>query len=278
MDLAKARALVTGGATGIGRATARALAERGARVAICGRREGPLREAAREVGAVAVPADVSDEAQVRALVPAVVRELGGYDVLVNNAGLGAVAPRLELEASVFRRVWETNVLGAMLVARESARHFVRERRGNIVNVASTAASRGSAGGTAYVASKFALAGMTECWRAELRQHDVRVMQINPSEVLTDFFVAAGVGRRPEDPSKLRGEDIARAIVAMLELDDRAFVPEMTVWATHPKTCASPSGASRGRRAARGRSPSRSSRRRRRRRSAPAPSGARPAPR
>ena len=234
MDLTKARALVTGGGTGIGRATARLLVERGARVAVCGRREQPLREAARAVGAVALPADVSDEAQVRALVPAVVRELGGYDVLVNNAGLGAFAPLLDLETSEFRRVWQTNVLGAMLVARESARHFVAERRGHIVNVASTAASRGSAGGTAYVASKFALAGMTECWRAELRQHDVRVMQINPSEVLTDFFENAGVGRRPDDPSKLHPEDIAQAIVSMLALEDRAFVPEMTVWATHPK--------------------------------------------
>ena len=235
MDLTKARALVTGGASGIGRATARLLVERGARVAICGRRESPLREAAREIGAVALPADVSDEAQVRSLVPAVVRELGGYDVLVNNAGFGAFAPLLELEAEEFRRVWETNVLGAMLVARESARHFVGERRGNIVNVASTAASRGSAGGTAYASSNFALAGMTECWRAELRQYDVRVMQINPSEVLTDFFESAGVGRRPADPSKLHPEDIGRAIVSMLELDDRAFVPEMTVWATHPKS-------------------------------------------
>jgi 3-oxoacyl-[acyl-carrier protein] reductase len=203
-------------------------------VAICGRREGPLREAARELGVTPIAADVSDEVEVRALVASVLSELGGYDVLVNNAGLGAFAPLLELAVRDFRRVWETNVLGAMLVARESARHFVAERRGSIVNVASTAATNGSVGGTAYVSSKFAMAGMTACWRAELRKHDVRVMQINPSEVLTDFFEAAGVGRRPDDPSKLHPEDIAQAIVAMLSLDDRAFVPELSVWATNPR--------------------------------------------
>jgi 3-oxoacyl-[acyl-carrier protein] reductase len=234
MELSEAGVLVTGGGTGIGRATARLLAERGARVAICGRRPGPIRETAAAIGAIPLVADVSDEAQVRTLVAATVRDLGRYDVLVNNAGFGAFAPLLELDVADFSRVWETNVLGAMLVARESARHFVGQRRGNIINVASTSASRGSAGGTAYVASKFALAGMTQCWRAELRQSGVRVMQINPSEVVTDFFEAAGVGRREDNPTKLRPEDIAHMIAAMLTLDERAFVTEATVWASAPK--------------------------------------------
>jgi 3-oxoacyl-[acyl-carrier protein] reductase len=76
--------------------------------------------------------------------------------------------------------------------------------------------------------------MTECWRAELRPHNVRVMQINPSEVLTDFFVMAGTGARADNPTKLRAEDIAFAIASMLELPDRGFVTEATVWATNPK--------------------------------------------
>jgi 3-oxoacyl-[acyl-carrier protein] reductase len=234
MDLSEARVLVTGGGSGIGRATAQLLVSRGARVAICGRRAGVLREAADAIGAVAIPADVTDEEAVRGLVAAVVRELGGYDVLVNNAGFGSFAPLVETDAAEFRRVWETNVLGAMLVARESARHFVAQRRGNIVNVGSTAGTRGQAGGTAYCATKFALSGMTECWRAELRPHDVRVMQVNPSEVLTDFFAVAGAPRRADNPTKLRAEDIAFTIASMLELPDRGFVTEATVWATNPK--------------------------------------------
>jgi 3-oxoacyl-[acyl-carrier protein] reductase len=234
MELSTAKALVTGGSTGIGRATARMLAERGARVAICGRRADVLREAADEIGALAVPADVSDEADVRRLVETVVRELGDYDVLVNNAGFGTFADLVDTTAADFRRVWETNVLGAMLVARESARHFVARRRGNIVNVASTAGTRGQPRGTAYVATKFALSGMTECWRAELRQHNVRVMQVNPSEVLTDFFATAGGAAAAANPTKLQADDIAQVIVGMLELNDRGFVTAATVWATNPQ--------------------------------------------
>jgi 3-oxoacyl-[acyl-carrier protein] reductase len=120
----------------------------------------------------------------------------------------------------------------MLVARESARHFIERGGGSIVNIASTAGQRGFAGGTAYASSKFALSGMTECWRAELRKHDIRVMQINPSEVQTDFFAVAG-RERPLSERKLHPGDIAHAIVAMVEMEDRGFVPEMSVWATNP---------------------------------------------
>ena len=128
-----------------------------------------------------------------------------------------------------QRVYATNVFGAMLVARESARHFASKNTGNIVNVASTAGQRGFAGGTAYASSKFALHGLTECWRAELRKSNVRVMQINPSEVQTAFFRGRGF-----NPRKLQAEDIAEAIAAMLAMDDRAFAPEKTVWATNPQ--------------------------------------------
>jgi 3-oxoacyl-[acyl-carrier protein] reductase len=85
-----------------------------------------------------------------------------------------------------------------------------------------------------VSTKFALSGLTECWRAELRPHGVRVMQVNPSEVVTPFFEAAGMGARPDNPTKLHAEDIAHVIVSVLALDDRGFVTEATVFATNPK--------------------------------------------
>src|SRR6202034_4231209 len=78
-------------------------------------------------------------------------------------------------------VFATNVTGAMLMARGAARHFIARERGNIVNISSTAGLKGAARGTAYYASKFALRGMTECWRDELRKHNIRVMLVNPSE-------------------------------------------------------------------------------------------------
>ena len=219
---------MTGGSSGIGFTTAKLLAARGARVAICGRDEAKLTKAAKEIGAMAIHGDVSVESEAVQLVAQVVHAFDDYNVLVNNAGFGSFGSLLELDLGEMQRVFATNVFGAMVVARESARHFAGRSYGNIVNVASSAALRGFANGTAYVASKFALRGMTECWRAELRKSNVRVMQINPSEVQTEFYTA-----RDFNPRKLVAADIAQAIVAMLEMEDRGFVTEMSVWATNP---------------------------------------------
>ncbi|HET7710871.1 MAG TPA: SDR family oxidoreductase [Thermoanaerobaculia bacterium] len=232
MRIDSAKVLVTGGSSGIGLETARELRRRGAGVVICGRNATRLARAASEIDAVAVPADVSREEDVISLIPRVIEALGGYNVLINNAGFGSFAPLLETSTAEMQRVYATNVFGAMMVARESARHFVAQKEGSIVNVASTAGRRGYAGGTAYASSKFALSGLTECWRAELRKHEVRVMQINPSEVQTEFFAASG-RERPRSEKKLRPAEIAHAIISMLEMDDRGFIPELSVWATNP---------------------------------------------
>jgi len=235
MDLKKTKALVTGGGTGIGRATAKALVDRGARVAITGRREDVLRRTANEIGALAVPGDITDEHDVTRVIDTVVRELGEYNVLINNAGMGLFAPLVTVTAADMRRVWETNVLGATLVARESARHFVTRQTGAIVNVGSTSGQRAGPSSSAYASTKYALTGLTEVWRAELRKDNIRVMQVNPSEVLTPFHETAGRPARPDNPRKLHAEDIAEVIVSMLALDDRAMVTSATVWATNPDT-------------------------------------------
>ena len=235
MLLKNAKALVTGGGTGIGRATAKALVDRGARVVIMGRRDDVLQRAAKEIGAVAIQGDITDERDVTRVVDAVVRELGDYNVLINNAGMGVFAPLVSITAADMRRVWETNVLGATLIARESARHFITRQAGAIVNVGSTSGQRAGPNSSAYASTKFALSGLTEVWRAELRKENIRVMQVNPSEVLTPFHEAAGRGARADNPRKLHGEDIANVIVDMLALDDRAFVTSATVWATNPDT-------------------------------------------
>jgi 3-oxoacyl-[acyl-carrier protein] reductase len=229
VDLSKARVLVTGGSAGIGLETARSLVERGAAVAICGRDAGRLEAAAKETGATPIQADVARPGDVERLVAGTIEALDGYDVLVNNAAIGTFARLVDVDLEDFEAMLRVNLTGAMLVAQASARHFVRQERGHIVNVGSTAARRGFAGGSGYVATKFALRGLTECWRAELRKHDVRVMQIDPSEVLTGF----GGGTPPQTERKLRPREIAHAILAMLEMDDRGFIPDLQVWATNP---------------------------------------------
>ena len=233
MQLSDAKVLVTGGSTGIGYEVAKALVSRGARVAISGRDGARLDQAASALGATAIQGDVSVEADAVRMVARTIEAFGDYNVLVNNAGIGIFAPLLETTADDMRRVWEVNVLGATIVARESARHFVQKEYGDIINISSTSGLRGGAGSSAYASTKFALRGLSEVWRSELRTHNVRVMLLNPSEVVTEFAQRAGHTQH-DNPSKLRGADIAHAVVAMLTMEDRGFIPELSVWATNPR--------------------------------------------
>lgn len=233
MTLKGARTLITGGSDGIGLDLGRMLAERGARVALMARRADRLATLAAEIGALPIAGDVSKPADAEAAVARVVAEFGGLDILVNNAGFGTFGPLVDLSLEDFERTFATNVTGAMLMARAAAPHMIRQSAGNILNIASTAGLKGFANGTTYCATKFALRGMTECWREELRRHNIRVTLVNPSEVQTNFPVAAGGKERPYNEKKLRGEEIARAIVGALELDDRGFIPEFSVFATNP---------------------------------------------
>lgn len=232
MNLKNKVALVTGGSLGIGRAVAQMLHEAGARVAITGRNPAHLSEAAAKLGVHGVQADVSVEADVARTYEEVLAKFGDLDILINNAGIGVFKPLVEMDTKSFDDVFATNVRGAMMMGREAAKIFVKRGGGNLINIASTAAVRGAPNGTAYYASKFALRGMTECWRGELRKHNVRVMLINPSEVITSFAATAGFAQK-DNPTKLRGEDIAFAVKAALEMEDRGFIPELTVFATNP---------------------------------------------
>jgi len=232
MNLNNSVALITGGSAGIGRAIAKTLAESGAHVAITGRDKKRLDDAAQALGVFPIQADVSKEADVLRTYRELLAKFGDLDILVNNAGIGFFKNLVDFDLASFEATFATNVTGAMLMAREAAKHFIQRKRGNIINIASTAGLRGAPNGTAYYASKFALRGMTECWRGELRKYNVRVMLVNPSEVVTDFFQTAGLTQKVND-SKLRGEEIAHAVKSILEMDDRGFTPELSVFATNP---------------------------------------------
>jgi 3-oxoacyl-[acyl-carrier protein] reductase len=232
MDLQGSKALVTGGSEGIGKAIAVALRREGADVVITGRRADVLEATAEEIGVGWSAGDVGDEDDAVRIVRDFVEQHGRLDILVNNAGFGRFAPLVEMELSDMEAVYRTNVFGAFLMAREAAKVFIRQGSGNLINISSTSGLKGGRGSTAYSSSKFALRGMTECWRDELRRHDVRVMLVNPSEVLTDFGSKAGF-QQEQSPKKLRGQEIADAIVGALKIDDRGFIPEFSVFATNP---------------------------------------------
>ncbi len=232
MELRDTVALVTGGSEGIGRAIAEALTNQGCRVTITGRREDAVRSTAEELGLDWIVGDVGNEADAVRTVGDVIEKHGRLDILVNNAGFGLFKPLVDTSFEELEGVFRTNVFGPFLMAREAARQFIEQGSGEMINISSTSGLKGSAGRTAYGSSKFALRGMTECWRDELRRHNVRVMLVNPSEVMTDFAAKAGVEREPSD-KKLRAEEIAKAILGALKVDSRGFIPEFSVFATNP---------------------------------------------
>jgi 3-oxoacyl-[acyl-carrier protein] reductase len=225
--------LITGGSLGIGKATAKLITEKGGKVAITGRNKTRLEKAANEIGAFPINADVGNPKDIEKTYDAFIKEFKKLDCLINNAGVGGNWNDVfSLDLEDFMKVYSVNVFGAALMTKYSANLFKKQNYGNIVNISSTAGTKGFANGTVYASSKFALRGMTQCWQSELRKYNVRVILVNPSEVLTAFGDDEGKERK-EVSNKLRSYEIAHTIVSTLEMDNRGFIPEVTVWATNP---------------------------------------------
>ena len=232
MKLKGSRIVLTGGSSGIGKKTAEDLLAKGANVIITGRDENKLGKVALAIGCTAFHADVSIEEEAKATINFALEKWGGIDVLINNAGYAEWGLIHELDMTKMQEVFATNVFGATMMAKYAAEVFIKQKHGNIINIASTAASKGFVQGSIYASSKFALSGLTECWRAELRKFNVRVMQINPSEVPTAFGKADRAERELES-NKLSPLEISSTLISALEMDDRGMITEVTVIATNP---------------------------------------------
>lgn len=233
MNIKECNFLITGGSLGIGKAAAKLLVESGANVAITGRDSKRLNNAAKETGAFPIVADVAEEKDIEYTYQVFLKEFETLNCLINNAGIGGRRPLIdELQLEDLESVFKVNVFGAALMASKAAAIFKKQNSGHIINIGSTSALRGGANSTIYSATKFALRAMTQAWQAELRKYNVRVIQINPSEVATAFGNNDRVERKPAE-NKLRSEEIAYTIKAVLEMDDRGFIPELSVWATNP---------------------------------------------
>lgn len=207
MDLTIGKIIITGGSSGIGYETAKLLKAQGAEVVICSRNEDEILKVAKEINVFGIKADVSKSADVNNLFEFAIQKMGGLNVLINNAGIGFIGSLVETSVEDFTKIWETNTKSTFLCGQYAANYFISQNTGNIINIASMGAVNGFANGSAYSSSKSAITGLTMCWRAELRKHNIRVTQINPSEVVTPFIEKIGyTSSNPE--RKLTGLEIA----------------------------------------------------------------------
>ncbi|WP_070138289.1 SDR family oxidoreductase [Crocinitomix algicola] len=232
MELKDKVYIVTGGSSGLGKAMAEALINEGAKVVITGRDENKLNEVANAISAIPFHADVVKDEEIEALYKFVDEKFDQLDGVINNAGIAGWSEVDALKREDLQKVFDVNVFGAAIVAAHAAKRFKKQNYGDIVNIASTASQKGFKMGSIYAASKFALRGMSQSWQAELRPFNVRVIQINPSEVPTAFNVE-NRSERTQEPNKLSPKEIADVAIASLKMDSRGFIPEVSVFATNP---------------------------------------------
>jgi len=206
---------ITGGARGIGKATAEALVRRGARVAI-GDIDLALAEqtaAGLGGGSVALALDVSDRASFETFLDEAERQLGALDVIVNNAGIMPTTPFVEESEDSFRRQIEINLIGVIHGTQLSMARMMPRNSGHIVNVASQAGKTGVPGIATYSATKHAVVGLSESVRGEMRGRHVEISCVMPTVVNTEL--TAGVGQKWVKP--VEATDVAAAIVEALEV-------------------------------------------------------------
>ena len=196
-------AVVTGASSGLGRATAVALARAGADVVLVARAPEDLESAAAEVRgaggrALVVPGDLASAQVAERVVNGAVDAFGRIDVLVNAAATDAPGPVADLPTDAWDRVMQVNLRAPFLLGQAAFRHMRAAGRGTIVNVSSVAGKRGWANAAAYCASKFALTGLTQAFAAEARAHGIRVCVLYPGAMATSWGAWSSVERRGTD--------------------------------------------------------------------------------
>lgn len=206
---------ITGGARGIGKATAEALVRRGARVAIGDVDQSLAEQTAAGLGGgtVALPLDVTGRASFEGFLDEAERQLGPLDVLINNAGIMPVTPFVEEPEDSFRRQIEINLIGVIHGTQLAMGRMMPRNSGHIVNIASQAGKISAPGIATYTATKHAVVGLTESVRAELHGREIEVSCVMPTVVNTEL--TAGVGQKWVKP--VEATDVAEAVVEALEV-------------------------------------------------------------
>lgn len=228
--------LVTGGTTGIGRATARILAGVGAKVFITGRHQQQLDETVRDTleeypdaSIKGVTSDLANEEEIDALFAALIKEYGTLDILVNNAGLAAEGITKGTYPE-WEYILDTNLLAYLACANAAAKIMKAKGKGHVVNVGSMSAETQDAESTVYVATKAGIRGFSGSLRKELNPHGIRVTLIEPGAVSSDMQPGGGEAHREKirKMEMLEAEDIALSILYCLSQPERCDVVSLQI--------------------------------------------------
>jgi 3-oxoacyl-[acyl-carrier protein] reductase len=234
LDLIGKIAIVTGGTRGIGRAIASSLVSAGAKVAITARSEQELAKTVSELkgagNAAGYVCDVRDYNQVKSTFARIAADLGGVDILINNAGIGIFSTVESTSVEDFRAVLETNVFGVFYCCHEAIPLMKQRGGGYIINISSLAGTNAHPGMAAYNASKFGLNGFSEALMQEVRHDGIKVSYIMPGSVNTEFG-----GDEPSDDRnwQLQPDDIAQVVLDLLAHPDRSLASRVEIRPSKP---------------------------------------------
>lgn len=237
MNLNGKIAIVTGGGRGLGKAVALILASEGVNVGITGRNEENLKMTVDEIKKLGVNSayavfSIDNEIHVKAGIESIVEQLGGVDILINNAGIGDFGSIEEMSSEVWEQVIKTNLFGVYYTAKAVYPYLKERGEGDIINVASTAGLKGGPNMSAYAASKAAVVSLSQSMMAEWRKQNIRVVTLTPSTIASDMSIEGGL--TDGNPDKvLQPEDFAEWVRDILKMNRRALIANGSIFSTNP---------------------------------------------
>jgi len=235
MELSGKTALVTGASRGIGRAVAQALLAAGMNVTLTSRHAEDVARAAEELSAagdgraLGVACDVREYEALERAVDATLERFGSLDAVVANAGIGAFAPIDAMSLDTWRATIDTNLSGVFYTVKASVEALKRSQ-GTLITIGSLAGTNFFAGGAAYNASKFGLAGFSQAVMLDLRKHGIKVSTIMPGSVATHF---SGSAPGPDEAWKIQPEDLAEMVLYLLRTPQRTLPSKVEVRPSRP---------------------------------------------
>lgn len=237
MNLNGKNAIVTGGGRGLGKAVALILASEGVNVGITGRNEENLKMTVDEIKKLGVNSayavfSIDNEIHVKAGIESIVEQLGGVDILINNAGIGDFGSIEEMSSEIWEQVIKTNLFGVYYAAKAVYPYLKERGEGDIINVASTAGLKGGPNMSAYAASKAAVVSLSQSMMAEWRKQNIRVVTLTPSTIASDMSIEGGL--TDGNPDKvLQPEDFAEWVRDILKMNRRALIANGSIFSTNP---------------------------------------------